>query len=223
MHSASWKSFSLQECAEKATRWLKKKKKKYVYSKYNREWLLPTCWAHHPRHTTRAVLATFWFHSEKKLGISCGHFLVNILLCSLTHTDIRSATETHQTPIPWHFYCPAWGMSCSSGFIQGGWVFSPWTCKGRGLSKKSNLQTRWVPELSHSTSGITVKRNWVYHAVIFWWIFYRSTCRMVPTQKRLNRCFLYLKNLLGLVGMLWSTIRPYIHILYKSTSYSLSF
>ena len=76
------------------------KKKKCVYSKYNREWLLPVCWVHHPRHTIPAVLATFWFHSEKKLGISCGHFLVNILLCSLTHTDIRSAAETHQTPMP---------------------------------------------------------------------------------------------------------------------------
>lgn len=38
---------------------------------------------------------------------------------------------------------------------------------------------------------------------------------MVPTQDRFNRCFLYLNNLLGLVGMLGSVIRLYIHILHS--------
>ena len=39
-------------------------------------------------------------------------------------------------------------------------MFSHRICKGRGLSKKGNLNKKWAQELSHFTSGF--KRNWVY-------------------------------------------------------------
>lgn len=81
------------------------------------------------------------------------------------------------------------------------------------------------PELPPSTSGFTVRTTRVHHTVTFWWKLTRATWSMVPTQDSLRRCFLYPKNLYlylrGLGGMLQPTVRPYIRILYKSSSGSL--
>ena len=68
-----------------------------------------------------------------------------VLTCaSLTHT------ETHQTPIPWDFHCPAWRMSCL-GLIQsesvGCPVVWPLDCSLPGSSVHGILQARtleWV-------------------------------------------------------------------------------
>ena len=46
-----------QDGKKKKEKKSKRKKKKCVYSKRDRKWLLPVCWAHHPRHTIPASLA----------------------------------------------------------------------------------------------------------------------------------------------------------------------
>ena len=99
-----------------------------------------------PQHAIPAMLATSW------------------LLFQSHHTNTRSAAETHQTPVPWHFCCSAWRMSCSSGFIQGSWVFRHWICKEggchrRGISKRSGpMSGPMVPDF---------RRHWVYRVVIY--------------------------------------------------------
>lgn len=73
------------------------------------------------------------------------------------------------------------------------------------------------PELPPSTSGFTVRRTRVHRSVTFGDNLL-DLRNMVPTKTG----FLYQKNLYlylrGLGGMLQPTVRPYIRILYKSSS-----
>lgn len=136
------------------------------------------------------------------------------------HTDTSSAAGTHQTPIPWHFSCSVWKVSYSS-FIQGGWVFRHWICKGRDHQWRESCK-RMGPSVVTFNFGVH-RRNRVCCVATPWWLFYQFTHSTVPSQDRLSRCFVYSNNLLGLAGILGSIIRPDGHILDKSSSYSLSF